>query len=181
MIVTEAAHRYAKVLFEELKSSKEHESVLSELRALLPAFASDPKTTEFFASPLVSPEDKSKTAQSACQGKLSPVVLSVVMLMAEKGRIPLFDQFVQAFEQLADQEHGVTRGVVRSAKAVSKEALASLEQTVAKVTGKKVIFTFQEDQSLLGGMVAEVGGWRFDDSLSSHLKRMNEELNRRSN
>jgi F-type H+-transporting ATPase subunit delta len=46
---------------------------------------------------------------------------------------------------------------------------------------KKIILTYKEDPTLLGGVVAQVGGWTFDDSIETHLIKMNEELNRRAN
>jgi F-type H+-transporting ATPase subunit delta len=55
-----------------------------------------------------------------------------------------------------------------------------LEQTIAGVTKKKVILNFTEDKKLMGGLVAQVGGWSFDDSLQSHLTRLTEDLNRRT-
>jgi F-type H+-transporting ATPase subunit delta len=87
---------------------------------------------------------------------------------------------VSAFETISDEDHGVTRGNVRSAATLSPESRQQIEDTVTKVTKKKVILNFTEDPKLLGGMVAQVGGWTFDDSLETHLTRMSEDLNRRT-
>jgi F-type H+-transporting ATPase subunit delta len=55
-----------------------------------------------------------------------------------------------------------------------------LETRISKVTGKKVILEYKTDESLLGGLVAEVGSLTFDDSLDTQLKLLNEELKRRA-
>jgi F-type H+-transporting ATPase subunit delta len=50
-----------------------------------------------------------------------------------------------------------------------------------KILNKKIVLTYTEDPGLLGGMVAQVGGWNFDETIEKHLKRMSDELNRRVN
>jgi F-type H+-transporting ATPase subunit delta len=62
---------------------------------------------------------------------------------------------------------------------LAQESRTKIEDIVTKVTRKKVILSFVEDAKLIGGTVAQVGGWTFDDSLESHLRRLNEDLNRR--
>jgi F-type H+-transporting ATPase subunit delta len=80
-----------------------------------------------------------------------------------------------------DIEEGVTRGVVRSAQALNDDAKKEIENKINKVLNKKIVLTYEQDPKLLGGVVAQVGGWTFDDSLDTHLKKLNEELNRRAN
>src|SRR5437868_4697254 len=67
------------------------------------------------------------------------------------------------------------------AQALSTDAKKSLETKISGVLKKKIVLTFQQDPKLLGGVVADVGGWTFDDSIDTHLKKLNEELNRRAN
>ncbi|MFZ4405339.1 MAG: F0F1 ATP synthase subunit delta, partial [Pseudobdellovibrionaceae bacterium] len=47
---------------------------------------------------------------------------------------------------------------------------------LSKKLNKKIILTSQKDPSLLGGLVAQVGGWTFDDSLKAHLSKLEEIL-----
>jgi F-type H+-transporting ATPase subunit delta len=116
----------------------------------------------------------------ALHGKASDSVTNGLLLLAHKNRLNLFFDIVDAFEEISDLDHGVTRGTVKSAKALGPEARNKIEATVNKVTGKKVILNYTEDADLLGGMMAQVGGWTFDDSLETHLTRMSEDLNRRT-
>jgi F-type H+-transporting ATPase subunit delta len=129
---------------------------------------------------LIAPDQKIAALKAALSGKLSQELTNTLILLAEKNRLEIFNELVSAFEAISDGDHGVTRGTVRSASPLSAEARQQIEDTVTKVTKKKVILNFTEDSKLLGGMVAQVGGWTFDDSLETHLTRMSEDLNRRS-
>jgi F-type H+-transporting ATPase subunit delta len=70
---------------------------------------------------------------------------------------------------------------VKSAKALSDEGRKDLEGKISKILNKKIILTYKEESTLLGGVVAQVGGWTFDDSIETHLIKLNEEINRRAN
>lgn len=179
-MITEVARRYARAFFELAKTAKNQDSVFAELRVIRDAIQSDKAILEFVTSPLVSPDQKMAAVKGALNGKVSNEVFNGLMLLAEKNRLGSFSEIVDAFEAISDEDHGVTRGTVRTATALSAEARKQIEETVSKVTKKKVILTFTEDPTLLGGMVAQVGGWTFDDSLETHLTRMSEDLNRRS-
>lgn len=103
-----------------------------------------------------------------------------VFLLARKQRLGIFNDVVTAYQALADEKHGVVRGTVRSTTVLAPDERKRIEQTVNRVTKKNSILTYKEDPLLLGGLVAEVGSYTFDDSLASHLRRMNEQLTRRT-
>ena len=180
MSVSEVSRRYARALYEQSKTTNSADRVLSELRVLNQVVNADQTIADFLQQPLISSDQKNSALNAALSGKVSQDLLSTLNLLAEKNRLGIFSELAQAFESIIDSDHGVTRGTVRSATALNAEARKRIEDKINQVIGKKVILTFTEDQKLLGGMIAQVGGWTFDDSLDSHLNRLNEELNRRS-
>lgn len=177
-MISEVSRRYAGALYEIARSKNTADKVFGELRVLGDVVNADRDIREFLLSPLVSPENKIKALSGALNGKISEELMNTIRLMAEKNRLATFEDLVSAFESISDEAHGVTRGTVKSAAALSPEEKKRIEETVNKVTKKKVILKFEEDPSLLGGMVAQVGGWTFDDSLQSHLTKLTDVLNR---
>ncbi len=182
MKTREIAKRYAKALLALTKQKKIHEKALLELIAVKEAFASDASIQNYFENPSVLPDQKIAALKNALTGKnISEEVINTLLLLTEKSRLSCLDDLVQVFSELLDEEGGLTRGVVRSAKALSQEAKKELENKIQKILNKKIVLTYQEDTKLLGGIVAQVGGWTFDDSVEAHLNKLNEELNRRAN
>ncbi len=179
-MISEVAKKYAKALFEISLENKSQDKIFSDLRSLVDALASDSSINEFFSAHFVNSDTKVQIIEKSLGGKLDPSLVDVLKLMATKGRLNLIRDLSSAYEKLVDDSHGVTRGSVRSAKLLSAEARQKIEQKVAEVTKKKVILNFKEDPKLLAGMVAQVDGWTFDDSLETHLTHMGEDLNRRS-
>lgn len=180
-MINEVAFRYAKALHELSQAANKTDLIQSELRVVSEAVIAQPQLKEFFSSPLISPAQKTAAIVGGLKGKISEELIGTLQVMAEKSRLDLFQDLNAAFEEINDTSHGVIRGTVRSAAPVSNEERKKIEDTVHNVIKKKVILSYQEDPSLLGGMVAEVAGWTFDDSLKSHLHKLKEELHRRAN
>lgn len=173
------AKRYAKALFGLAKDNRTEDRVLNDLRALSESFDQDPTIQTFFFSPIVSGSKKGEALETALKAKgVSSEVHQFVILLAKKNRLQIFKESVDAFQDEIDASNNVCRGSVRSTTALSPAERTQIEQTVEKVLKKKVIMTYKVDPSVIGGLVAKVGSFTFDDSLSTHLKRMTEELRR---
>ncbi|WII73031.1 ATP synthase F1 subunit delta [Bdellovibrio sp. 22V] len=181
MRVSEVARRYAKALLAVTKQQGTFKQAFAELQALAQAFKADASVKTYFANPMVSSDQKVAAVKAALNKGVSQEVLNTLVLLGEKNRLDILDQVVEAFQQMLDIEEGVTRGVVRSAQPLSADAQKEIEQKINKVLNKKIVLTYEQDPKLLGGVVAQVGGWTFDDSIDTHLKKLNEELNRRAN
>lgn len=182
MKVSEVSKRYAKALLTLTQQKGTQVKTLVELKAVAEGFTGAAEVKAYFENPTIGSEQKVTTIKTALSGKnLSEDVLNTLQLLAEKGRLNNLTQMVEAFSQALDAEQGITRGTARSATVLSHEAKAELEAKIQKVLNKKIILTYQEDPKILGGVIAQVGGWTFDDSIETHLKKLNEELNRRAN
>ncbi len=173
------ATRYAKALHGLAKEKNEQDSIFEQMRGVEQAFAADKDVQEFITSPLFRPTDKVKAIEAVVSKiQMSDVLKNFLLLLAKKNRLGIFSEMLTAYQTISDESHGVTRGVVRSATALGPEDRKRIEELVSKATKKQVILTYKEDPALLGGLVADVGSFTFDDSLISHLKRINEQLTR---
>ncbi len=175
------AKRYAKAIFSLSLDNRTQDKVLNDLRALSEAFDSDESIKGFFNSPMITGAQKSATLSKALEGRSSTEeVHQFLTLLAKKDRLPIFGDIVESFQAEIDTANNVCRGVVKSTIALGPAERTQIEKTVEGVLKKKVIMTYKVDPSVIGGLVAQVGSHTFDDSLSTHLKRMSEELKRRT-
>ena len=175
----QVATRYARALYNLAKEKNEQDAVFDQMRVIAEAFTSDKDIANYLHSRLIPTSEKVKAVDKLVSTvALAATLKNFLQLLATKNRLPLFAEIVSAYETIADEAHGVTRGVVRSATVLGPEERQRISELVSRATKKQVILTYKEDPSLLGGLVAEVGTYTFDDSLTSHLKRMNEQLTR---
>ena len=83
-------------------------------------------------------------------------------------------------KMIADTEQNIHQAEESLRFTDSETQRQQIEATVEKVLKKKVIMTYKVDPSVIGGLVAQAGSYTFDDSLNSHLQRLNDELKRRA-
>ena len=173
------ASRYARALYNLAQEKNEQDVVFAQMRVINEAFSGDKDIAQFLFSPVVRPAEKVQALEKLTDAlPLSEAMKNFVLLLGKKNRLGIFKEIMTAFEFINDEAHGVTRGTVRSATVLAPEERKRIETLVGRATKKQVILTYKEDPSLLGGLVAEVGSFTFDDSLTSHLKRINEQLTR---
>lgn len=173
------ATRYARAIYGLAKEKNEQDAVIEQLRVINGAFQNDKEIAGFLFSPLVRPSEKVAALEKVAAGlSTSEALKSFLLLLAKKNRLGIFSEILVAYEQISDEAHGVTRGTVRSATVLAPDERTRIETLVSRATKKQVILTYKEDPTLIGGLVAEVGSFTFDDSLTSHLKRLNEQITR---
>ncbi len=181
MRVSELGNRYAKALFDLATENKTQEKVFSDLRVLEKVIVEDKDVYAYLTSAIIRPEDKQKVIKTAVANSgLSTEVENMLDLIASRNRLSIFAELTHAFQAQIDSTNGVARGVVRSASVLGPEERKQIESKVETAIKKKVILTYKVDATLIGGLVAQVGSFTFDDSIDAHLRKIHDDLNRRT-
>ncbi len=181
MKVSEIGNRYARAIFEVSAETGNQMLVLNELRVLRESIEKDGDVHAWARSSSMGREGRLGVAKKLSSSlSFSKDTQNLLMILAEKNRMYLIPEIEEGFQFRIDAANGVTRGNVKSAVALSQEDRGNLEQMVEKAVGKKVILSYSVDPSIIGGLVAKVGSYTFDDSITSHLRRMSEVLKRRA-
>lgn len=176
------AERYARALYELAVETNHRDKIFEELRELRNVFSGRGEIHEFFSSPAVLGQTREQIVEKATSVKgMSEEVHDLIRLLAHKDRLNLLGDIVDAYQQHNDEAHGVIRGQVESAIALGPDERKRIEEIVKKVTKKDVILTYKTNPKVIGGLVAKVGSFTFDDTIQSHLNRMKEDLKRRVN
>jgi len=68
------------------------------------------------------------------------------------------------------------RDRVSTARQLSDPEKQMLEAEITRMTGKKVKAKYEQDASLLGGAVVQVGSTIYDGSVEGQLERIREQL-----
>jgi len=179
MNVSEVSQRYAKALFDVAKEANQQDKMITELKKLTDLFTNDKEVASFIESPMVNAEAKEKVIVAALKDNCSSeFVTNFVSLLAKKDRVSVLSEVLSAYQSILDEENGVIRGLVRSTHTLTPEEREKITDQITLQTKKRVVLEFKEDSSLIGGLVAEVGSYTFNDTLDSHLTRLNEDLNR---
>lgn len=176
----EIAQRYARALFELSQKNDESQLALNEIRAVSESLEKDQSLMDFFTGPTTAREDQLKAMNGLFdKNKFSENVKGLLTILIQKRRFDYLSDIAKEFQTQVDQSQGIARGEVQSASALFPEERKALEATISKYIGKQVVLEYREEPSLVGGLVAKVGSFTFDDTIETQLRLMREEIKKR--
>ena len=165
------AIRYARALLEIAIEEGKVTRIQDELIRFAEAYEGCADLRNVVLNPSISLEErKGLISRLGIKLRLSTTVTKFISLLLDKNRIDQIPTIGLTFQQLADARQGTIRADVASAVQLDAMQVAKIKATLGKLTGKKVILQTKMDASLLGGVVARVGGKVYDGSLRTQLE-----------
>lgn len=171
------ARRYASALADVVAERGDALLVREELTAWENMLVENPPLLGAFSNPTVAYQQKDKVlSELITRTKVGPTTANFLRVLLKNQRLADLPMVNTRFAQVLDERSGVVSAQVTSARPVSADAKASLEAKLAQVTGKKIRLSFTTDESLLAGIVTQIGSTIYDGSIRNQLKRLGEEL-----
>jgi F-type H+-transporting ATPase subunit delta len=168
------ARRYAQAVFDIARERNELDRWQSDLRKIA-TLAGDAELIALLENPKVRFEDKAKLLSKGL-GDISPLVLNLVYLLVTKGRFGMVGDIADDYQLLLDSYRGIERAEVTTAIPLDDGDKRKLEARLEAVVGKKVVLKPSVDPSVLGGIVARIGGKLLDGSTRSKLMALKKTL-----
>ena len=172
-----AARRYARALFGIAQEDGRLQEVGRELAELGSLLESTPELRDALFRPL-HPVAQRRGVLDAVAERLgaSPHLRHFYSYLIDQRRFIDIEAIRTEFERLADEAAGRVPARVRSAAPLSEEQRERLRQALCQRTGRDVQLEVSVDESLVGGLVAQVGDLVFDGSIRTHLEQLRSNL-----
>lgn len=124
------------------------------------------------------PGDRKRAVINAIGVKLEITrqVRNFIAVITDHRRLGLFSEILKRLEQELNDRQNFAEAEVHSARKLSDPEKHLLEAEIAKMTGKKVRARYEQDASLLGGAVVQIGSTIYDGSVKGQLERIREQL-----
>ncbi|MEZ4287305.1 MAG: ATP synthase F1 subunit delta [Polyangiales bacterium] len=176
-MTTAIGRRYAKALLELAAEQGAVEKAQADLSALAQAWNQSAELRTVSADPTL-PREGQRMAMDGLLDKMgvSPLVKNTVNVMADRGRLGVLPDMIRAFEVMAEEERGITRAEVTTAKPMPDSYFADLQKTLESVVGTRVVLVKKVDPSLIAGVITRVGDKVFDGSVRNRLQELKDDL-----
>ena len=168
------ARRYSQAVFNIALETKKFDKWQSDLRKIA-SLSEDATLIALLESPKFRFDDKAKLLSERL-GDINPLALNLVYLLVTRGRLGMIGDIADGYQQLLDSYRGIERAEVTTAIPLDKEDKLRLGKRLGAVVGKKVVVKPEVDSSLIGGIIARVGGKLLDGSTRSKLAALKREL-----
>ena len=168
--MTELAREYGDGLYALTEEENISEEVLGQLLSLKALFREQPDFIRLLGNMSLSKEERVKIIDSVLRGQIHPYLLNFLKILCERGALTEYEGCLAAFKTLYNQAHGIVEATVTTAVALDDEQRARMAEKLSAMTGKTVVLNEKVDASLVGGVLLEMNGQRYDNTLKHRLK-----------
>jgi F-type H+-transporting ATPase subunit delta len=169
--------QYANALADIALEQGAAEPVLRQLADFNAAYQESAELRNFLASPAVEREAKHGVIEKlAARLGASKIIRNFLFVMIDNQRTALLPQMLETFQLVLQQRQGMAEATVISAMALNDAQKSQLQQTLEKLSGKKISAKYSQDPALLGGVQVRIGDTIYDGSLRNRLNQMRARL-----
>ena len=172
-----AATRYAKALLDVAATDADAAAAERDLAGLTAAMQAHRELQQALTSPSVPASGKRKIAAALAERLgFGATTRRLVDLLAERDRLGDLEQILAVYRERLLDRRKVQRAEVRSAAPLSADVAKAIEARLGAVTGTTVQVEAVVDPSLIGGVLAKVGGIVYDGSVKTQLEKLRKQL-----
>jgi len=176
-LLNSLATPYAEALLQVSESRKDTDAVADQAKQVLALWNESQQLREAMASPVLEPDAKKAALKALFDGQLSDSLMNLLKILADRQRIAVLDAVLVRYLELYRELRNITLAKVTSAKPLSDEQQAQLNQKVQAIAGTKAVeFDLKVDPALIGGFVVNLESQVIDASLAGQVRRLGLEL-----
>ena len=169
-----SGQRYAQAIFDLALENNEVEQWGQDLEVVSEAF----QDSDFAA--LMKHADMSAADKRAATGSVlagvNTMVRNLVDLLVSKGSVDSIADVYTSYTELLDQHLGRQRVEVTTAIALEEAEANRITSFVSELVRREVVLTTKVDESILGGLVIQIGDRLLDGSTKARLDGLKNRL-----
>jgi F-type H+-transporting ATPase subunit delta len=171
---------YARAFADVVMADRNHldpTRALQELLAIDALMKESDQLRRVMENPSI-PGDQKRTVLDAITSRLGTLrqVRNFVAVIVDHRRLPLFSEILRQLERELDDRQGFAEAQVETARQLTDAEKKMLEAEITRMTGKKVKAHYEQDTTLLGGAIVQIGSTIYDGSIKGQLERIREQL-----
>ena len=167
---------YARSLLELGNERKQENKLGKELAGLREILDENPAFGAFLADPGIGTAERNAALEKIFRGRVSPLVMNLLLVMNDKGRLRLLKQVAEAYGALLDEQQGKVEVDVTVAQKLDPSQLEQVRQRVSQALGKNAVVHQYVDEDIIGGLVLRVEDKLIDASVRYQLSAMRERM-----
>ncbi len=174
--MTELSREYGEGLYSLCVEESLTSEAMEQLLALKSLFRENPDFCRLLANMSLSKQERVGILDSALRGQVHPYVLNFLKILCERGIISEFEGCVDAFVTFYRRDNQVVEAVVTTSVPLDEEQRARLLEKLRTMTSRQVEICEKVDPAVMGGVLLEMEGKRYDNTLRHRLGAMRQML-----
>lgn len=160
---------YAAALFELGVERGKTEDFYNALKSVNEVLLKNSEYLAFLSCPNISIIERLASFDEAFSKTFPDEISRVLKLMCKDSCVKYFREFFESYEIMFEKHKKVTKAKIISAVELTRKEKISIKTKLEKSSGYSVEADFFVDETILGGIVAEINGKIIDGSLRKKL------------
>jgi F-type H+-transporting ATPase subunit delta len=168
-----SAERYSLALYELASENNILSKVEEQSSSILNLMSSNKDFLNLIKDPTNNQEDLLKVINNISNdNKFETLLKNFLSFLITKKRFFYLEQILKSFIETCSQKRGELKAELKSAKKLSGEEISKITDELAKNFSSKIKLNYKHDQSLIGGLIVQVGSTMVDTSIKNKLKQI---------
>ncbi|MBN1355711.1 ATP synthase F1 subunit delta [bacterium] len=167
------AHRYAKALIEAAETLKTRQQTDAEIQYFDAVFKERPELPHLLNRISSIPESGAAVARYLIETlEVSRPMGNLIRMLAQRKRLGLLPEIARAFLKECRRQAGLISARVTSVRNLDRDECDRIRERLHRITGQKVEIEWNQDPSLMGGIMIRMGDRVIDGTLAAQLNRL---------
>ena len=167
--MTELAREYGEGLYELAVEEKLADVMLEQLTVLDASFREQPDFLRLLSNRALSRSERLGVIDSTLRGRVEPYLLNFLKLLCERDVMAEFSGCTAVFREHYNRDNNIAVATVTTAEPLRGEQRERLIEKLKAMTGRGVSLVEKTDASLMGGILLEMEGQRWDNTVKNRL------------
>lgn len=167
---------YAQALLEAANEAGRTGAVAEQFNDLIRYMDQDGDFDRFMTASTVNDEVRRSSLERLFRGRMEDLLLNLLQVLNDRGRSELLRPIHERFRLRLEEQRQQMEVEVITAVPLGDEALGRLTAMLSERIGRQAIAVPRVEESIIGGLVLQVGDRRLDASMARQLVRLRERL-----
>ena len=168
-----SAERYSLALFELSEENNLISQIEEQSSSMLKLINQSNDFSNLIKNPIISQEDLSKAINKIIENnKFDKLFKNFLSFLIEKRRFFFIENILKSFIETCSKKRGELKAELKSAKNLTSDELKKITEVLTKNFSSKIKLNYKHDESLIGGLVVQVGSTMVDTSIKNKLQQI---------
>ena len=168
-----SANRYSLALYELATENNNLKQVEDQSLSILNLISSSKDFFNLIKDPTISQENLLKVINTISENnKFESLFKNFLSFLIQKRRFFFIERILKSFIEICSRKRGELKAELKSAKELSNEEIAKITEELTKNFSSKIKLNYKHDESLIGGLVVQVGSTMVDTSIKNKLQQI---------
>ena len=168
-----SANRYSLALYELAIEANSLLKIEENSHALLKLISISNDFNNLIKDPTLSREILNQVIEKISDKfKLQILFKNFLIFLITKRRFFYVQQILINFNKICSEKRGELKAEIKSAKDLTQEEINRITQELSKNFNSEVKVNYTHDQSLIGGLVVQIGSTMIDTSIKKKLQQL---------